>query len=208
MKRLVFVWLAVSAMTYTVTAQNQAVGTAQHDKAFLLGYYQQTLDSLQKAVTGLSAAQLKFQPAPDKWSISQCLEHIVVTEKALLGYAQQTMGQAPNPERKSEVKITDEEVIKGMTDRSFKAKAPEELAPKDAGKYTDAAEALADLTAQRKELIGYINGLSLDDMRNRVTDSPFGPVDGYHSLLYIPAHTARHTLQIKEIKADPNFPAN
>lgn len=194
-------------MSYTVMAQNQAAETAQRDKAFLLDYYQQTLDGLQKAVNGLSEAQLKFQPAPDRWSISQCLEHIVQTEMALWGYAQKTISQAPNPERRSEIKIADDDMITGMTDRSFKAQASEELSPKEAGTYKDPTAAIDDLKEQRKELIGYIEGISLDDMRKRVSDSPFGPIDGYHSLLFIPAHTARHTLQIEEIKADPGFPA-
>ncbi|MFC3197086.1 DinB family protein [Parapedobacter deserti] len=207
MKRLLFLLFAVSAATGTVTAQNQAVGAGQRDKAFLLDYYQQTLTDLQRAVDGLNGAQLRFQPAPDKWSISQCLEHIIATEQALLGYAKKTISQAPNPERRSEINVSDDDVIKGMTDRSFKAQAPGELAPKEAGKYTNADAAIKDLRKQRKELIGYIDGLSSDDLRNRIADSPFGPVDGFHSLLYIPAHTARHTLQIEEIKADRKFPA-
>jgi len=206
MKRIFFLWIAVCAMAYTVRAQNQT-NAPLHDKAFLLNYYQQTLDGLQKSVAGLSEAQLKFQPAPDRWSISQCLEHIILTEKALLGHAQQMMSQKPNPERRSEVKLTDEDIIKGITDRSFKAKASAELMAKETGKYKDAGQAIADLRQQRKEIIAYINGLSLDDMRSRIADSPFGLVDGYHSLLYIPGHTARHTLQIEEVKADPNFPA-
>jgi Protein of unknown function (DUF664). len=205
MKKLVLVFFVVSAMSYTATAQEQQVAV-QHDKQFMLDYYRQTLDELEQAFEGLSEAQLSFQASPDKWSISQCLEHIAATENALLGYAKKTMEQSPNAERRSEVKTTDEGIIQGMTDRSSKAKAPEELAPQEAGKYTDAGVAINDLKEQRKVVLSYINGLSEEDMRSRVTDSPFGPIDGYHSLLLIPAHTARHTLQIEEVKASPDFP--
>lgn len=205
MKRLLFLLFTVCTLVNTAMAQSAAPRT-QHDKAFLLDYYEQTFDVLQKSVAGLNEAQLQFKSAPDRWSISQCLEHIIMTEQALFGYAQKTLAQQPNPERAGDVKIGDEDVIKGMTDRSFKAKASEELSPKEAGKYRNPKSALKDLKMQRKELLGYIKGISVDDMRNRITDSPFGPVDGYHALLYIPAHTARHTLQIEEVKADPNFP--
>lgn len=206
MKKLCFLFLLASATVSTVTAQtaDSAKQTTQHDKAFLLNYYQETFDKLEKSVKGLSPAQLQFKPAADKWSVSQCLEHIILTEKMLLGYTQQTMSQAPNPERRKEIKLSDDDVIQGMTNRSHKAKASPELTPE--GKYTDAAVALAELRDQRKVLLAYIDGLSLEDMRNRVADSPFGPVDGYHSVLYIPGHTARHTLQIEEVKEDPNFP--
>lgn len=205
MKRLLFLLFTVCTLVNTVMAQSAAPRT-QHDKAFLLDYYQQTFDALQQSVEGLSEAQLAFKSAPDRWSISQCLEHIIQTEPALFVYAKKTLEQQPNPERKGDVKMSDDDVIKGMTDRSFKAKASEELSPKEAGTYKNAKFALKDLKKQRKELLGYIKGISVDDMRNHIADSPFGPVDGYHSLLYIPAHTARHTLQIEEVKADPNFP--
>ncbi|SEK18036.1 DinB family protein [Parapedobacter koreensis] len=205
MKRFFILFIATSTAAPLLVGQS-AAQEAQHDKAFLLNYCQQTYDDLENAVAGLSEEQLKFKSAPDRWSISQCLEHIILTEKMLLGFNQETLSQAPNPERRNEVKLTDEDIINGITDRSFKAQASKELTPAEAGKYTDAAVALAELRSQRTVLIDYINSLSEEDMRNRVTDSPFGPVDGYHSLLYIPGHTARHTLQIAEVKADAHFP--
>lgn len=205
MKRLLLLLISACTLVHTVAAQS-AAPRVQHDKAFLLDYYQQTFDALQQSVKGLTEAQLAFKSAPDRWSISQCLEHIIQSEPAIFGYAKKALEQQPNPERKGDVKISDDDVIKGMTDRSFKAKASEELSPKEVGTYKDAKSALKDLKKQRKDLLNYIKGISVDDMRNRITDSPFGAVDGYHSLLYIPAHTARHTLQIEEVKADPNFP--
>ena len=33
-----------------------------------------------------------------------------------------------------------------------------------------------------------------------------GSIDAYDWILMLAAHTERHTAQIKEIKADPNFP--
>jgi len=178
----------------------------QHDKDFLLNYYEQTLENLENAVENLSEKQLQFKPGPDKWSVSQCLEHIVLSEKMLLDFVKKSMSQDPAPERKAEVKITDEGLIKGMTDRSFKAQAPNEMAPKEKGIYKTAAKALDDLRTQRQEILDYLNDISLEEMRDRISDSPFGPVDGFHSFLYIPAHTARHTLQIEEIKNAKGFP--
>jgi hypothetical protein len=36
----------------------------------------------------------------------------------------------------------------------------------------------------------------------------FGPLDGYDWILAVAAHTARHTQQILEVKADPGFPVS
>jgi hypothetical protein len=33
-----------------------------------------------------------------------------------------------------------------------------------------------------------------------------GPLDAYQWILLISAHSERHTKQIEEVKADPNFP--
>ena len=48
----------------------------------------------------------------------------------------------------------------------------------------------------------------MEELRNRVNDSPAGATDAYQSLLFLAGHTVRHTLQIEEIKAVANFPEN
>jgi hypothetical protein len=48
---------------------------------------------------------------------------------------------------------------------------------------------------------------STPGLRDHVVDSPLGqPLDAYQWLLFISAHSERHTKQILEVKADPNFP--
>ena len=39
-------------------------------------------------------------------------------------------------------------------------------------------------------------------------DSPLGPMDAYEWLLFIAAHSERHTKQILEVEASPDFPEN
>jgi len=48
---------------------------------------------------------------------------------------------------------------------------------------------------------------STPDLRGHVADSPLGqPMDAYEWVLFMAAHSQRHTKQILEVKADPNFP--
>jgi DinB superfamily len=49
---------------------------------------------------------------------------------------------------------------------------------------------------------------STPDLRAHVSDSPLGPLDGYEWLLFIAAHSERHTKQMLEVKAAPDFPKN
>lgn len=175
-------------------------------REFLLDYFKKTSDKLSESVSGLSEAQLQFRPSEDKWSVSQCLEHIVAAESMLFGVVRKGLEAPANPEEKDKVKFSDEELIAAITDRSQKAEAPAEL--RGEGKYTDPETATDDLASARKAVLEYIENASLEDLRDHVIEFPFGKIDGYQSLLFIAAHSARHTLQIEEVIADPDFPEN
>src|SRR5690606_25905383 len=172
------------------------VDRTNKSKEFLLDYFQQTVDGLHRSIEGLSESQMQYKSSPDKWSISQCLEHIVITEEMLFEMSKELLAKPANPERKEEVKITDQEVLEGISSRSYKATAPPEVQPK--GKYDSSEAALEDLKEQRTEILQFIKNASEEDLRNHISDSPFGPTDGFHSLLYIAGHTERHTHQIEE----------
>lgn len=176
----------------------------QDERSILLNNYQQTLTNLRKQVANLSPNQLHFKPSPDAWSISQCLEHIILTEEMLFGMIKQNIAKPANPERKDEIQFTDEQILMMVTDRSEKYQAPDMLVAR--GKYQDVESALLDLEKQRSEIISFINNTSVSDMRNHISDSPSGASDIYQSLVFIAGHTARHTLQIEEIKASVGFP--
>lgn len=177
-----------------------------HNKEFVQNYFEETYRNLEKAVNGLSAEQLNFKTDPNRWSILECVEHIASTQPTLFGYASEAFKQAPNPEKRSEIKSTDDDIMTMMVNRNFKAQAPEEMQP--SGKYKDVQTALNDIKRSQKNILGEIQKLSMDDLRNRVMEAPIGSIDAYQFLLFIPGHTARHTLQILEIKTHPDFPKN
>ena len=118
--------------------------------------------------------------------------------------AEAQLKQPPNPEKRAEVKVTDEAIIKMMTDRTYKVKTSEPLEPHTA-KWTTAGEALGAFKEKRADLIKYAK-TTTQDARNHIVQMPFGYVDTYQLMLVIAAHTLRHTQQIQEVKADPNFP--
>lgn len=174
------------------------------DKAFFKQYYQETLSNLSNVVAGLKAEQLHYKSSDSVWSISQVLEHILLTEKMLSDHIQTNMSQPANPERRAEIKYDDEDIIQMTQDRSEKYKAPTMLIGK--GKYSNPQAALDELAQQRSSLLAYLEGVTVDDLRNHVSDSPSGASDAFQSLLFMAGHTARHTAQIEEVMAHPDFP--
>ena len=157
-----------------------------------------------KSVKGLSEAQLNFKPAPDKWSVKECIYHIALSENSLWSLAEAQLKQAPNPDKRSEIKMTDEMVTKALTDRSHKVKTSEFLEP-DKAKWKTADEAIEEFSEKRANLVKYVK-TTTEDVRNHIVQMPFGYLDSYQLLLMISGHTLRHTQQIEEVKADPNFP--
>src|SRR3546814_11709249 len=90
--------------------------SAQNDKAVLLDYYRKTEKQLKKQLDGLSSAQLQFKPSADQWSINQCMEHIIKTEKMLFDMAKESLAKPATPERKGEVTVSDQQLLDGITD--------------------------------------------------------------------------------------------
>lgn len=158
------------------------------------------------AVKDLSDAQLKFKPSPDKWSIEECLKHIAISEKIIRGMIDDALKQPPNPEKRAEIKATDEQVVKNFEDRSSKLKTIEPLKPGNTP-FKSATEALDSFKQDRDKLIDYVNHTQ-DDLRSHVLTLHVGTYDSYQVILLIGSHSNRHTQQIEELKADPGFPKN
>lgn len=204
MKNLLFtgvLLLITLGMQENVVAQAEK-GSAGYDTNFLINYYEETFNELQKSLEGLSAEQMQYSPSDVEWSISECIEHIILTEKMLFGMNRDLMNTPANTQRRAELQ-SDEDIIRGVTDRSKKAQTMEELIGKN--RYSDPKTAMKDLEILRREIADYIRSQKPQDFRDRITDSPFGPIDGYQSLLFLAAHTARHTQQIEEIKDVSGF---
>lgn len=168
-----------------------------------VSYFKETQKALADEVKGMSESQLKWKPADSVWSITDCIEHIALSEKNLFDWAMGTLKTEVNPAKRAELKRSDEDIKKLITDRSFRVKTREGFFP--TGQFGDAKQTLKVFDERRESLIKYVKETK-DDLRNHFADSPIGLVDTYQLLIFLSAHTRRHTLQIVELKANPGFP--
>jgi hypothetical protein len=159
-----------------------------------------TRGCLVESVSGLCAAQWTFKPQNDAWSIAENMEHLVLIEgriHAIIG----KMSNAPESSFDSKQSEMDNIILTEVPKRAIKVKAPLPLYPTC---RWSGPEALQLFIASREQTMQL---LAAPLLRGRVLPHPFfGPWDGYQWLLAVGSHTARHTDQIREIKADPNFP--
>jgi hypothetical protein len=48
----------------------------------LISSIRQSSDRVQQSLGGLSESQLNWKPAPEKWSVGECIDHLITTNKA------------------------------------------------------------------------------------------------------------------------------
>ena len=177
---------------------------SKKERKFAADHLKDTKSEVLRSVEGLSSAQLNFKSADDRWSVKECVYHIALAERNLWNMLESSMSTQANPEKRSEIKVTDDQIIKMVEDRSTKVKTTEPFEPKNAT-WKSVDEALTDFKNQRNDHIKYLKNTT-EDMRNHVVQMPFGSIDCYQLCLMMSAHSDRHTQQINEVKSDPNFP--
>ena len=178
---------------------------SQHDRDFVIEQLQASRKNFLNAVAGLTPEQLNFKASPDRWSIAECAEHITISEDFIGGRIKDAIVKGPaTPEKRANVKVTDEQILKGVPDRSQKFKAPEPIVPKK--RWPDLETTVAHFKESRDANIAYV-GTTQDDLRNHFAPHPaLGLMDGYQWILLLTGHTERHVAQIQEVKADPKYP--
>lgn len=166
---------------------------------------EQSRQSFLASVKGLSDAQLRFKPGPDRWSVAEVAEHIALSEQRIYGMITEKLMTTPTPpELLAQVQHDDDKLRRVVTDRSSRIQAPEMLKP--TGQFPTIEAATATFEKSRDKAVAYVQNTQ-DDLHGHAAPHPvLKALDGYQWVLLMAAHTARHTAQIEEVKADPKFP--
>jgi DinB superfamily len=195
--------MVMIAALLLVPAMGPTISQAERDKALteLEGSQKAFLD----ATRGLSEAQWNFKSAPDRWSVAECAEHIGVTEDMVFKMVTEQALKGPaEPQKRELVKMQDDQIITLALDRSQKFKAPESIQP--TRRWATPADITRNVLQNRAITLAFVNTTD-QDLRNHFMDHPvLKTLDTYQWMILISAHMRRHTAQILEVKADPNFP--
>ena len=178
----------------------QDLTEAEKDQA--ARYLVATRDGVTREVDGLSEVQWNFKPAPDRWSLAEVMEHVAVIEGRILQILGQ-LGECAADAAERDVKQVDAFVLAEVPQRYPRVTAPARVAP--TGRWAGQA-ALKEFLESRTRLFVMLS--SAPHLRGHVFPHPiFGPWDGYQWILAAGGHCVRHIGQMREVKADPNFPA-
>ncbi len=194
-----FATLLCLALTAGSTLPLHAASMTELDRGRLISHLQMTGSWLQEEVAHLSQAQLDYRSAPDKWTIGEVVQHLVIAEPNYWKLLQTGVHRPLAHGFKS--KATDADVLWYGIDRSHRQKTSTDQDPH--GQPIQIAEALAHFNELRDKMLQYAK-MTNDDLRGH--DVREWAVDAYQWFLEISTHSQRHIQQIREIKADPGFP--
>ena len=195
---------AALALTVIAAAPAAAQSDAQQDRDKAAAYLEETRAKFLKSIEGVSDAQWTFKPTPTAWSIAEVAEHIAISESTILGMIQEKMLPLPAP--KAGETMPDDKVIAALVDRTSKFQAPEMLKP--VNKWATKDTLVKDFNAARDKTIEFVK-TTKEDLRAHAAPHPaLKTLDTHQWVLLIGGHSARHTLQIDEVKTAAGYPKN
>ncbi len=158
------------------------------------------LDSIE----GLTPAQWSWAPGPDRWSAALTAEHVTVVLRGISRLLSTKLLSMPIAPREEDPHATDDQIVKLMFDRGRSVQAPETVQPK--GRWGTPAECVDAFRQAQDEMTAWYEGVT-EDLRLFGAPHPLlGTLDGVQWLLFVAAHTERHTRQIHETRAAAGFP--
>jgi hypothetical protein len=134
----------------------------------------------------------------DPWSVAECAEHVVLSERVLRDLARDLVLSSPaRPAHAVSVQGKDGAIVRAMRDQSRRAKTLPILEP--TGRWPARAELVAEFLEQRAATLAYVRG-TRDPLHYHFAPlEPFGDLDGYQWLLLLASHTERHAAQIRDV---------
>jgi hypothetical protein len=175
---------------------------SERDRA--MSHLHATRKQILDAISGLSGAQWNFKAGPDRWSVAETVEHIVLSEQLLMAMGRKAAAVAPpQPDAKVST-LKDEQVMAMLVDRSQKFQAPEQIRP--SGKWPTLDAMAAEFRARRDSTIEFIQTTDVHARAIPLRHPVLGQLDLYQWTLLISGHSERHLLQIRETMADLGFP--
>jgi hypothetical protein len=162
----------------------------------LVAHMQMTASWLEDEVSGLSAEQAAFRPSPTSWTILEVLDHLVVVGRI---YWNDLQSAKPVDGRAG--RMNDIDVLWYGIDRTFRETALKSEQPSRT--LRDVQSGLTAYRTQHMKLLEYVR-TTKDDLRSRFVERQNS--DAYQWALLISTHEQRHILQIRELKAHPEYP--
>ena len=159
-------------------------------------------EEMLRAIDGLTDQQWTFKPAPERWSIGEVVEHIVLADALLFDTAVKALDGRMDEAWNATLAKSDV-LRKALPNRSRRVDAPAAIKPQQA--MTRAA-LVSRFKEQRAKALAFARETDKPLKAHTAQNPFFGSLNAHQWLLYIPLHHVRHNQQIAEVKASSGYP--
>ena len=160
--------------------------------------------TLLEAVQGVTEQQARWKPAPERWSILEYVEHLAVSDDALVALVERSLQSPSRPETDIERRAREQKIRETLMPRGAN-RAPDMLKPN--ARFGSLAEALAAFREARQRTMEFTRNTQEDPRSHFAPHTVLGPLDGYQWLVGNARHAESHAGHIREIRNLTNFPS-
>lgn len=157
-------------------------------------------------VTDLTPAQWNFHEGPNRWSIAENIEHLILFEQFITDAITKCLKSPPEPGKKATAAENEPHVLAIAGTRS-PAKLIARTAARPTGRWPNPARMVGEFRAVRAQTIAFANATQAALRDHFFPHISLGDLDCYQWLVLLGQHTYRHALQIEEVKSAPAYPA-
>jgi len=200
-----FAAIAATLLTLAASAAAQTSPDpkmTRAERAELIELLNKSEKEFLQAVETVSDQQWSFKPGPDRWSVAECAEHIVLAEALLFETATNSLTGPSDGKWEDTLRKTDI-LRRALPNRSTKVDAPAAIKPQNG---MTRQQLMARFKEQRAKALAYVQETEAPLKAHTAANPFFGPLNAHQWLLYIPLHHLRHNLQIAEVKTSSSYP--
>jgi hypothetical protein len=205
----VLVLLVCSSVVAQTKVAETAVLTQQgvHSKEYLISLLEDTVGDYLAATGKATEAQWHYKPAPDKWSMADVTEHLILSEIQLYSEVVMAFNAPPRPDLRTQTAGNDSRAIDFILEEG-KHVASKMVVP--LGSLQSKESLLRALRERREMSIDLVRSKTEDELRTHVVykskSSPTPVRDAYQDFLVFALHVTRHMRQVDAIQGSPNYP--
>jgi hypothetical protein len=165
----------------------------------------------RELVGPLNEAQLNWKPAPDRWSIAQCLEHLAVTAEKFAPYFTKALAQSREKHSASAAPAYRPTFLGGwvikqvLPETTKKGTAPKIFRPSS----SNVDRPLEKFLAEQETFLEFVRAAKGIDYNKTRLRSPVTPLLRYSladAYVITVVHGQRHLQQARRVRETPGFP--
>jgi len=174
---------------------------APHTRATALDAVRRSTRSFLALFDGVSDRAWRWRPAGEEWSIGQTVEHVVLSDRAILA----RLAALPAAPLASDAARCDDAFI---SDAMFRSAGPAPALAPPKGRLATRAHGIAALCGACDGLVAWASATDADLRGFGLPHPIFGTFDGVQWLLFAAAHTENHAAQLRTLREHAGLAAS